>query len=239
MIERVSWAEEILEHSPGGWEEGYFERCCSIHTAGRRWTATGRWLRGRWQHLPPVGPQVPQDLQETESFLPSFTLPVSSPSSQRHSQHLRKPPVSFAWAPLRSASLHPQLVCSEIHNLLFVAKRKQLTTGATCDLTAWKSKGYQVKGHLCHLLSIAWGDREGIKAICDHTPVFLSRWQDHGRGALHCSSYESAPWFPGRRAGAAWALWASLTRPISLVPVFALQLCKWVWKIMISCLKLF
>ena len=100
VIERASQAEEILVRSSGGWEEGYFERCCSIHTASRRWIATGRWLRGRWQHLPLVGPQVPQDLQETESFLPSFTLPVSSPSSQRHSQHLHKPPFSFAWAPL-------------------------------------------------------------------------------------------------------------------------------------------
>ena len=129
-------------------EVQHFARCCSIHTAGRRWIAAGWWLRGRWQHLPPVGPQVPQDLQETESFLPSFRLPVASSSSQRHSQHLRKPAFSFAWALLRSASLHPQLVCAEVHNLLFAAERKQLTTGATCDLTAWQSKGYRGKGRL-------------------------------------------------------------------------------------------
>ena len=179
-------------------EVRHFARCCCIHTAGRRWIAAGWWLRGRWQHLPPVGPQVPQDLQETESFLPSFRLPVSSSSSQGHSQHLHKPPFSFAWALLRSAALHPQLVCAEVHNLLFAAERKQLTTGATCDLTAWQSEGYRGKGRL-------WlrgpGRDEGH--LWPHTWVpllLLLRWV-------------SPICFPGRRAGAAWALWASLTRP--------------------------
>lgn len=70
-------------------------------------------------------------------------------------------------------------------------KENRFIAGGNCDMIAWRNKGYQVKGHLRHLFSVAWGSWEGIKSVCDQTPVFLSRWQGHQRGALNCSLNES------------------------------------------------
>lgn len=84
---------------------------------------------------------------------PSFSLPVTSTSFQSYTFH--KCPLSSGWALYCPCFFAPQLACTWICHLLFMLKENRFIAGGNCDMIAWRNKGYQVKGHLRHLFSVA------------------------------------------------------------------------------------
>lgn len=165
-----------------------------------------------------------QNLYETEGpfmivslFLVSQWLSFSSP---RGTQSLLTVLISERLLSLPTC-LHSQLFSLAID---FPHKRKNTRYHLkTRDLTAWRSEGYQVKGHWVSFAFCSTRQLGRMKSICQQTPMFLFRWLRHQRGALNCPANELALLFLWRRgwcslsSGEAWAL---------TVVCVCLQLCK-------------